>query len=65
MRQIKALELIFDRNENKITFDKEVETIEYNPDRKGFLGFMEPERRKSESPKPTSGPEIGPRTSPK
>lgn len=55
MRQIKALELIFDRNENKVTFDKEVETIEYNPDRKSFLGFMGPERSKPETSKAASG----------
>jgi len=55
--QVKALELIFDRNENKIIFDKEVETIDFNPDRKSFLGFLEPESSKPEKPKPVSGSE--------
>lgn len=57
MKQIKALELIFDRNKNELVFDKEVETIDFNPDRKSFLGFTEPERtspKGGEKPKPES-----------
>lgn len=44
MTQIKALELIFDRNKDEIIFKHGVETIDFNPERKSFLGFMEPEQ---------------------
>ncbi len=55
MKQIKALELIFDRNKDEVIFDKEVETIDFSPDRKSFLGFTEPERT---PPKGGEKPEL-------
>jgi lipopolysaccharide export system protein LptA len=58
--QAKALEMILDRNKNEVTFtgpeDKgEVEVIDFNKDRKSFLGLMEPGTDKSD--KPESGAE--------
>jgi len=55
--QAKALEMILDRNKNEVTFTGpggkgEVEVIDFNPDRKSFLGFMGPEKKKSEEPEP-------------
>ncbi len=52
--QAKALEMILDRNKNEVTFtgpggQGEVETIDFNPDRKSFLGFMETEKPQAES----------------
>ncbi len=51
-RQVKAFELIFDRNANTVTFERDVETIEFNPDRNTFLGFMEPDRQKEKESTP-------------
>ena len=55
--QVKALELIFDRNKDEITFEREVEAISFDPDRESFLGFMGEERPKPEERKgePDSG----------
>jgi len=66
MRQVTAVELIFDRNKNKIIFDKDVEVIDYNPDTKGFLGFMEPGGTQPPTlPKSASGAEKKSPPSPK
>ncbi len=53
--QAKALEMILDRNKNEVTFTGpggkgEVEVVDYNEDRKSFLGLMEPEQKKPDTP---------------
>jgi len=53
--QAEAKEMILDRNKNEVKFKGEVETVDFNPDRKGFLGFMEPKPAKPEKPKPVPG----------
>lgn len=53
--QAEAQEMILDRNRNEVKFVGQVKTVDFNEDRKSFLGFMEPDRPKSEKEKPASG----------
>ncbi len=53
--QAQAKDMILDRNKNEVKFIGGVETVDFNPDRKGFLGFMEPKPAKPQKSKPVSG----------
>ena len=53
--QAEAQEMILDRNQNEVKFVGQVKTVDFNEDRKSFLGFMEPDRPKSEREKPAPG----------
>jgi len=53
--QTEAEEMIIERTTSEVTFKRQVKTIDFNPDRKSFLGFMEPEQPKPDKPKPDSG----------
>jgi lipopolysaccharide export system protein LptA len=53
--QAEAQEMILDRNTNEVRFlggESQVKTVDFNEDRKSFLGFMEPDRPKSDKEKP-------------
>lgn len=53
--QAEAQEMILDRNQNEVKFLGQVKTVDFNEDRKSFLGFMEPDRPPSDREKPASG----------
>ena len=58
--QAEAQEMILYRDSNEVKFLGKVRTVDFNPDRKGFLGFMEPDRSKTEKEKSDSEPEKQP-----
>jgi len=60
--QAEAHEMILYRDTGEVKFVGEVKAVDYNPDRKSFLGFTGEERAKPEPP-PGSG--QGPETAPK
>ena len=50
--QAEAQEMMLDRNQNEVKFIGQVKTVDFNEDRKSFLGFMEPDRPKPDKEKP-------------
>lgn len=50
--QAEAQEMILDRNQNEVKFLGQVKTVDFNEDRKSFLGFMELDRLKPDKEKP-------------
>jgi lipopolysaccharide transport protein LptA len=56
--QTEAEEMTIDRTTSVVEFKGEhsqVKTVDFNPDRKSFLGFMEPPATKPDKPKPEPG----------